>query len=90
MKKTFYLAAIILGFSAASLCAQEAPSSKTKSTTITFASEKEKSDKIKSLESKIKIDETDPSFPVDELKKEKQQLTEIKNAKVASTKTSTK
>lgn len=82
MKKTIYLAGIILGISATSLCAQEAPASKKNSTTISFSTEKEKNSKIKELENKIKIDETDPSFPADELKKEKQQLAEIKKTKV--------
>lgn len=90
MKKTIYLAGIILGLGATSLCAQEAPTSKKTSSFISFASEKEKSSKIKELENKIKIDETDPSFPADELKKEKQQLAEMKKAKIVSTNNSNK
>ncbi len=84
MKKTIYLAGIIIGLGATSLSAQEAPTSKKNSNTISFSSEKEKNSKIKELENKIKVDETDPSFPVDELKKEKQQLAEMKKAKVVS------
>ncbi len=84
MKKLLYIPALLACLISVTATAQEAPSAKTK--TVTFATEKEKSEKIKELEAKIKVDESDPTYPAKELAKEKQQLQELKKAKVNTVK----
>lgn len=82
MKKTIYLSFVLACLMSYSAISQETPVKKSTATTVTFASEKEKNMKIKELEAKIKINESDPTYPVDVLAKEKQELLDLKKAKV--------
>lgn len=82
MKKTIYLSFVLSCLMSYSAISQETPVKKTNTTTVAFASEKEKSLKIKELETKIKVNESDPTYPVSVLTKEKQELLDMKKAKV--------
>lgn len=82
MKKQYYLATM-LGLFVLGLTAQDNPN---KAKSASFTSEQEKAAAIKKLESKIKIDVTDPSFPKEDLDKEKKELASMKEAKVVTAK----
>lgn len=82
MKKTIYLTFVLACLMCNSAISQETPVQKSKATTITFSSEKEKNIKIKELEAKIKINESDPTYPANLLTREKQELRDLKKAKV--------
>lgn len=87
MKKQLYLNAACILLCASVCFGQDNPVKDGKVTkTITFSSEKEKSDAIKKLEEKINIDLSDPTYPKEDLEKEKKELMTLKETKVVPVK----
>lgn len=85
MKKHLKLILACFLFSSVGLVAQDNPAKKEKTQkSISFSSEKEKNQKIQQLETKIKTDLTDPTFPAEDLAKEKKELEAVKKAQVIS------
>jgi Flp pilus assembly protein TadB len=65
--------------------AQEPSSSKEKITKISFNSQSEKELSIKEQEARLKINQSDPTYPKDLLQKEKKQLEAAKKATIVKT-----
>jgi hypothetical protein len=65
--------------------AQEPSSSKEKCTKISFNSQSEKELSIKEQEARLKINQSDPTYPKDLLQREKKQLEAAKKATIVKT-----
>lgn len=78
MKHVFVITGLFLSIG---LMAQEPRQKSAKSVTEQNV-QADKKEKIKQLEQKIAVNETDPTYPAEELKKEKEQLKQLKENQV--------
>lgn len=78
MKHVFVITGLFLSIG---LIAQE-PKQRPVKSAESVKVQAENKEKIKQLEQKIAVNETDPTYPAEDLKKEKEQLKQLKSSQV--------